>query len=184
LAPSRLSVGLWPITSHNGAGGHSPMRWAACQRRGQLRGPQPDLLPDSSRPTLRTGIIAWPSPFGSVAARIGAGSRRRRPSDAPAPICAPVPRGAWAAQGECAFPRAASGAPTVAPRPMPAARGCDLPGGRGGGKLNPQCRADGRTWVRREVCDQGFASAACVIFCTSAVMVAAERQQTERFFGW
>jgi hypothetical protein len=81
------------------------MRWAACQRRGQLRGPQPDLLPDSSRPTLRTGIIAWPSPFGSVAARIGAGSRRRRPSDAPAPICAPVPRGAWAAQGECACSR-------------------------------------------------------------------------------
>src|SRR6516165_6270590 len=30
----------------NGAGGHSPMRWAACQRRGQLRGPQLDLLPD------------------------------------------------------------------------------------------------------------------------------------------
>jgi len=65
----------------------------------------------------------------------------------------PISTAAPAEQGHCACAGGLRrGAQSVRPRPMPAARGRNV---RAVAKAQPQCRADGRSWVRCEVCDQG-----------------------------
>ena len=65
----------------------------------------------------------------------------------------PISTAAPAEQGHCACAGGLRrGAQSVRPRPMPAARGRNV---RAVAKAQPQCQADSRSWVRREVCDHG-----------------------------